>query len=101
MSKRVELSATIRHSGPIRHSGRKDRMVSMTALGRVSGSLAEQLASLNSPAAIAGEIARLEEAIKGGDASAATRVLLKDWQAVARAQRRLLAQEGETEGADA
>ena len=37
-------------------------------LGRVAGSLAEQLAWLNSPAAIAGEIARLEEAIGAGAA---------------------------------
>jgi len=49
-------------------------------LGRVSGSLAEALAWLTSPAAIAGEIAALERAQAQGDTSAVTAVLLKDWR---------------------
>ncbi len=59
-------------------------------LGRVSGSLCEALAWLTSPAAIAGEISALERAQAGGDASQATRVLLRDWQAVQRAQATLV-----------
>jgi hypothetical protein len=66
-----------------------------TALGRVSGELAEQFAYLNSPAAIAGEIARLESAIRGGDATTETHTLLRDWREVRAAQRKLLVvQEG-------
>ena len=61
-------------------------------LGRVSGALAEALAYLSSPAAIAGEIARLEAAIREGDASEATTVLLGDWRRVQEAQARLVAQ---------
>lgn len=58
-------------------------------LGHVSGTLAEQLAYLNSPAAIDAEIRWHERAIAGGDTSAATRQLLADWRAVRRAQSRL------------
>ncbi len=60
-------------------------------LGRVGGELAETLAWLNSPAAIAGEIARLERAQAEGDRSEATRALLADWRAVRKAQERLMA----------
>jgi len=49
-----------------------------TDLGRVSGTLCEALAWLNSPAAIAGEINTLERARAGGDNSEATRALLSD-----------------------
>ena len=59
-------------------------------LGRVGGSLAESLAWLNSPAAIAGEIRALEAAIREGDETEATRALLGDWRRVREAQRRLL-----------
>ncbi len=55
-------------------------------LGRVGGELAEALAWLNSPATIAGEIARLETAQRAGDRSEATGVQLADWRAVQRAQ---------------
>lgn len=65
------------------------------SLGRVAGTLAEQLAYLHSPAAIQGEIGRLEAAIRGGDASEATATLLRDWQAVAKAQRQLVGKEEE------
>jgi hypothetical protein len=64
-------------------------------LGRVSGQLADQLAYLNSPAAIAHEIAALEEAIKSGDSSEATATLLKDWRAVKRAQAQLVGKDAE------
>lgn len=64
-------------------------------LGRVGGSLAESLAWLNSPAAIRGEIGRLEAAVAGGDTSEATTTLLRDWQAVRRAQARLVGQDAE------
>ena len=60
-------------------------------LERVGGELAEALAWLNSPATIAGEIARLEEAQRQGDHSDATRALLADWRAVRKAQERLTA----------
>ena len=60
-------------------------------LGRVDRTLAESLAWLNSPAAIAGEIARLEVLEWQGDRSDATRALLADWRAVRRAQERLMA----------
>ncbi len=59
-------------------------------LGRVGGEMAEALAWLNSPAMIAGEIARLEAALQAGDRSAATGVQLADWRAVRRAQARLV-----------
>lgn len=68
-------------------------------LGHVSGSLCEALAWLNSPAAIAGEIAALERAQAAGDASAVTRVLLNDWRAVQRAQAALVQPDGETKEA--
>lgn len=68
-------------------------------LGRVGGQLAEALAWLNSPAAVAGEIARLERAQADGDNSEATRALLADWRAVRAAQRRLVTTGGEG-GAD-
>jgi putative ubiquitin-RnfH superfamily antitoxin RatB of RatAB toxin-antitoxin module len=64
-----------------------------TSLGRVGGAVAESLAYLNSPAAIDGEIRRLERAQAGGDRTEATRALLADWRAVREAQRRLLAEE--------
>jgi hypothetical protein len=65
------------------------------ALGRVSGALAEQFAYLNSPAAIAGEIARLESLVRGGEATHETHALLTDWRAIRKAQRKFLAaQEG-------
>ena len=66
-------------------------------LGRVSGTLAEQLAYLNSPAAIEGEIGRLEAAIRQGDETDEVWTLLRDWEAVRDAQRRLLAKD-ESEG---
>jgi hypothetical protein len=59
-------------------------------LGRVGGELAEALAWLNSPAMIAGEIARLEAAQAEGDRSETTRAQLADWRAVDRAQRLML-----------
>jgi len=59
-------------------------------LGRVFGTLADALAWLNSPAAIAGEISTLERAQAQGDSSEATRVLLRDWKAVQRAQASLV-----------
>ena len=59
-------------------------------LGRVGGEVAEALAWLHSPAMIAGEIARLEEAQREGDRSAATGVQLADWRAVQRTQARLV-----------
>jgi hypothetical protein len=64
-----------------------------SSIGRVGGTLAEALAWLNSPAAIAGEIAQLERAQRDGDDSDATRVLLADWRAVQRAQRAIVAEE--------
>ena len=67
-------------------------------LGRVGGSLAVSLAWLHSPAAVAGEIARLEAAIREGDETEATRVLLADWRRVRVAQRRLVTKEEEGEG---
>lgn len=66
-------------------------MSAPSRLGRVTGDLADALAFVNSPGAIKGEIDRLEAAILGGDRSEETRVLLSDWQAVRRAQRRLVA----------
>jgi len=65
-------------------------MSATTSLGRVGGALAESLAYLNSPAAIEGEIRRLERAQAGGDRTEATGALLVDWRAVRAAQRRLL-----------
>jgi len=59
-------------------------------LGRVGGALAEALAWLNSPAAIAGEIAQLAAAQREGDRSEATGVQLADWRAVRRAQATLV-----------
>lgn len=59
-------------------------------LGRVDTALCEALAWLTSPAAIAGEIAALERAQAGGDTSEATRVLLRDWKAIQRAQATLV-----------
>jgi hypothetical protein len=56
----------------------------------VGGAVAESLAYLNSPAAIDGEIRRLERPQAAGDTSEATRVLLAAWRAVRAAQRRLL-----------
>lgn len=61
-----------------------------TDLGRVGGEVAEALAWLNSPATIAGEIARLEAAQRAGDRSGATGVQLADWRAVQRAQGKLV-----------
>ncbi len=58
-------------------------------LGRVGGEMAEALAWLNSPATIAGEIARLEAAMQDGDRTEATRAQLADWRAVRRAQGRV------------
>ncbi len=63
---------------------------SRAGLGRVGGTLAEALAWLNSPAAIAGELAQLERAQRDGDDSDATRTLLADWRAVQRAQRAIV-----------
>ncbi len=63
-----------------------------TSLGRVGGALAESLAWLNSPGAIAGEIRRLERAIAAGDRSEATRVQLADWRAVRVAQARVVSE---------
>ncbi len=68
-------------------------------LGRVSGTLCEALAWLNSPAAIAHEIAALERAQVAGDTSEATRVLLADWRAVQRAQATLVQSDDESEAA--
>jgi len=68
-------------------------------LGRVAGSLCEALAWLTSPAAIAGEIAALEKAQAQGDTSQATRVLLRDWQAVQRTQATLVQLHDETKEA--
>ena len=65
-------------------------MSATTYLGRVAGELAESLAYLNSPAAIEGEIRRLENAIAAGDRSPATLVLLNDWRTVRDAQARLV-----------
>ncbi len=59
-------------------------------LGRVTGELAEQLAWLSSPAAIAGEIAALERAQTAGDRTEATRALLRDWRTVQRTQAHLM-----------
>lgn len=70
-----------------------------SALGRVTGALAEQLAYLNSPAAIQGEIGRLEAAIKAGDTTTETRTLLADWRAVQQAQRRIVGGQGDDGGA--
>jgi len=70
-----------------------------TDLGRVSGSLCEALAWLTSPAAIAGEISALEKAQATGDTTEATRVLLRDWRAVQRAQATLVQLEDESEAA--
>lgn len=70
-----------------------------TDLGRVSGSLCEALAWLTSPAAIAGEIVALERAQAAGDTSEATRVLLRDWKAIQRAQATLVQTDGESEAA--
>ena len=67
--------------------------MSATSLGRVGGAVAESLAYLNSPAAIDGEIRRLECAQAGGDGTEATRALLADWRLVKAAQARLVAQE--------
>ena len=55
-------------------------------LGRVDRTLAESLAWLNSPAAIAGEIARLEAAQHDGDDTERTRAMLRDWRAVRQVQ---------------
>ena len=68
-------------------------MSATTSLGRVGGAVAESLAYLNSPAAIDGEIRRLERAQAGGDRTEATRALLADWRAVQAAQARLVTQE--------
>ncbi len=70
-----------------------------TDLGRVSGSLCEALAWLTSPAAIAGEISALEQAQATGDTTEATRVLLRDWRAVQRAQATLVQLEDESAAA--
>lgn len=59
-------------------------------LGRVGGQLAEQLAWLNSPATIAGELARLEAAQAAGDTSPETAAQIADWRAVRDAQARLV-----------
>lgn len=65
-------------------------------LGRVGDSLAEALAWLNSPAAIAGEISALERLQAQGDTSEATRVLLRDWRAIQRAQATLVQRDAES-----
>jgi len=70
-----------------------------TDLGRVSGQLCEALAWLNSPAAIEGEISTLEQAQATGDTTEATRVLLRDWRAVQRAQATLVQLGDESEAA--
>ena len=67
--------------------------MSATSLGRVGGAVAESLAYLNSPAAIDGEIRRLERARADGDSTEATGALLVDWRAVRAAQRRLVGEE--------
>lgn len=64
-------------------------------LGRLSGDLLDSYAWLNSPAAIAGEIARLESVVRGGEATSDTHVQLQDWRAIRAAQRALLAAQGE------
>ena len=64
----------------------RSEVVRRADLGRVDGTLAESLAWLNSPATIAGEIARLEAAQHDGDDSEATRAQLADWRAVRQAQ---------------
>jgi len=66
-----------------------------TDLGRVSGSLAEALAWLTSPAAIAGEISALERQQAAGDTSEVTAVLLRDWRAIQKAQAGLVAVDDE------
>jgi len=68
-------------------------------LGRVSGSLCEALAWLNSPATIAGEISSLERAQASGDTTEPTRVLLRDWKAIQRAQATLVQPDDESEAA--
>ncbi len=68
-------------------------------LGRVSGQLAEALAWLTSPAAIAGEIGALERAQAGGDDSEATRALLRDWRAIQRVQATLVRPDDESAAA--
>ncbi len=62
-------------------------------LGRVGGAVTERLAYLNSPAAIDGELRRLERARAEGDSTEATRVQLDHWRAVKAAQARLVTQE--------
>jgi len=64
--------------------------MSATSLGRVGGALAESLAYLNSPAAIAGELRRLERAQAAGDRSEATRAQREDWRGVRAARARLV-----------
>jgi len=59
-------------------------------LGRVDHALCEALAWLNSPAAIAAEISALERAQAQGDTSEPTRVLLRDWRAIQKAQATLV-----------
>lgn len=68
-------------------------------LGRASDTLAEALAWLNSPAAIAGEINALERAQAGGNGSEATRALLRDWRAIQRVQAILVQLDDETKEA--
>ncbi len=68
-------------------------------LGRVSGSLAEALAWLTSPAAIAGEISALERLQAQGDISEPTRILLRDWKAIQRMQATLVQPDDESEAA--
>lgn len=75
------------------------RSQSAPDLGRVSGSLAEALAWLNSPATIAGEIGALERLQAQGDTSEATRVLLRDWRAIQRAQATLVQRDAESAAA--
>ncbi len=75
------------------------RTQSAPDLGRVGDSLAEALAWLNSPATIAGEISALERAQAQGDTSEATRVLLRDWRAIQRAQATLVQPGDETKRA--
>lgn len=62
----------------------------------MGGEVAEALAWLNSPAAIAAEVRRLEAAILAGDETEAARALLADWRAAQTAQRRLVAAQEET-----
>lgn len=73
--------------------------MSASSLGRVGGQLAESLAWLNSPAAIAGELRRLEGLQGAGESTEVTRALLADWRAVRAAQAALVQRDDETDAA--